>query len=74
MTGHRQDRLTVLQLYVPGASRARVTNFWHHLSVLALAQHLLKVAQKDKIEQMMLKPILQAIYRAKHFPSLPGAR
>ncbi|RMS98681.1 hypothetical protein ALP56_04910 [Pseudomonas coronafaciens pv. oryzae] len=54
---HHQDRLTALQLYFPGASRARVTSFWHHLSAPALAQHLLKVAQKAKIEQVMLKTI-----------------
>ena len=57
MIEHHQDRLTALQLYFPGASRARVTSFWHHLSAPALAQNLLKVAQKAKIEQVMLKTI-----------------
>jgi hypothetical protein len=57
MTEHRQDRLTALQLYFPGASRARVTHFWHHLSAPALAQHLLEVARKARIEQVMLRPV-----------------
>lgn len=71
MTEHRQDRLTALQLYFPGASRARVTNFWHHLSAPALAQHLLKVAQKAKIDQVMLKPISAGYltgHRISHHP------
>ncbi|MGH8417892.1 MAG: hypothetical protein ACRER8_11510 [Pseudomonas sp.] len=74
----RPDRLTALQLYFPGASRARVTNFWHHLSAPALAQHLLKAALKAKIEQVMLKPIsagyLPGHRLSHHHPELGDMR
>ncbi|KPY36398.1 hypothetical protein ACTACM_13460 [Pseudomonas fragariae (ex Marin et al. 2024)] len=78
MIEHHQDRLTALQLYFPGASRARVTSFWHHLSAPALAQHLLKVAQKAKIEQVMLKTIsagyLPSYRISHHHPELGDMR
>lgn len=78
MIEHRQDRLTALQLYFPGASRAWVTHFWHHLSAPALAQHLLKIAQKAKIEQVMLKPIsagyLPGQRLSHHYPELGDIR
>ena len=33
--------ITALRLHFPMVSKVKITRFWHHLSVRALAQHLL---------------------------------
>lgn len=46
--------LAALRLYFPSSSRATRTRFWHHLSAPALANHLLTVARRSGVEQVIL--------------------
>lgn len=78
MNESKPNRLTILQLYFPSASRARVTRFWHRLSPPALAQHLLRVAAAAKIEQVILRTVtagyLPGQRLSHHHPELGGIR
>lgn len=72
------QQLAALRLYFPGATKARATRLWHHLSAPALAQHLLKVAREARITQVMLHQVssgyLPGERLSHHHPELAGMR
>ncbi|MGJ7505605.1 MULTISPECIES: hypothetical protein [unclassified Variovorax] len=71
-------RLTALRLYFPAGSRARATRFWHHLSAPVLAQHLLAVARRAKIQQALLHQISSGYLPGErlthHHPEVSGMK
>ncbi|MBH3344149.1 hypothetical protein I5O09_10365 [Pseudomonas parafulva] len=78
MSESKPNRLTLLQLYFPSASRARVTRFWHRFSAPTLAQHLLRVATAARIEQVILRTVAAGYLPGQRFshyhPELGGMR
>ncbi|WP_281078692.1 hypothetical protein [Variovorax paradoxus] len=79
ITGHAsENKLTALRLDFPAGSRARATRFWHHLSAPVLAQHLLAVARRAKIQQALLHQISSGYLPGErlthHHPEVSGMK
>lgn len=66
MSQQINQTISALRLYFPVSSKANVRRFWHHLSAPELSMHLLNVARKSSIKQVMMHPV-SAGY-------LPGSR
>lgn len=76
MTESVQNEFAALRLYFPVSFKATPKRFWHHLSAPELSMHLIKVARKSSIKQVMMHAVqsgyLSGDRLSHHHPEVTG--